>query len=68
MTQQPPEHLRWRRTKLALSSLALLLGLVTIVVTLTSSGGGITSRGVLLGALLAVMAGARLALTLRVGI
>ncbi|MFY9488946.1 MAG: hypothetical protein WAP35_09670 [Solirubrobacterales bacterium] len=53
-----------RRAKVILSSLALVLGLATIVVTLTS-GGGATARGVLLGAVLAVMGSLRLYLTLR---
>ena len=55
-----------RRTKVVLSLAALILGLSTIVVTLTH-GGGIAARGVLLGAILAVMAGLRLFLTLRHG-
>ncbi len=65
MTPQPPPHLRMRKTKLVLSSLALILGFATVVVTLTTDGGSLTSRGVLLGAVLMLMAGARLVLTLR---
>lgn len=58
----PPNRLR--RTKLVLSSAALILGISTIIVTLVS-GGGAQSRGILLGGILALMAGLRLFLTLR---
>ena len=47
-----------------LSSAALILGIATIIVTLTN-GGGVQSRGILLGGILALMAGLRLFLTLR---
>ncbi len=53
-----------RKAKIVLSSAALLLGLLTIVVTL-ANGGGLAARGILLGSILAVMAGMRLFLTLR---
>ncbi len=53
-----------RSLKIALSSAALVLGLLTIIVTL-ANGGGLAARGILLGAILAVMAGMRLFLTLR---
>ncbi|MGH2907098.1 MAG: hypothetical protein ACRDKI_10075 [Solirubrobacterales bacterium] len=53
-----------RKVKIGLSTAALILGLATIVVTLTH-GGGAQSRGILLGAVLAIMAGARLWLTMR---
>ncbi len=65
MTPQPPPHLRYRRTKLVLSTLALVLGLATVIVTLTADGGSVTSRGVLLGLILMLLAGTRLTLTLR---
>ncbi|MBK5229583.1 MAG: hypothetical protein JJE27_00255 [Thermoleophilia bacterium] len=52
-----------RNVKIVLSSLAMLLGLTTIAVTF-AAGGGILARGVLLGAVLAVMGGLRLYLTL----
>lgn len=55
---------RLRQTKIVLSFLALVLGIATIVVTLTN-GGGPTSRGILFGGILAVMAGLRLFLTVR---
>lgn len=66
-TNPVPEPLpanRLRRTKLILSSAALILGIATIIVTL-ASGGGAQSRGILLGGILALMAGLRLFLTLR---
>lgn len=53
-----------RTVKLVLSALAVLLGLATIVVTL-AAGGAATSRGILLGAVLALMGSLRLYLTLR---
>ncbi|MFY9468972.1 MAG: hypothetical protein WAP37_02520 [Solirubrobacterales bacterium] len=53
-----------KKAKIALSSLALVLGLTTIVVTF-GAGGGVLARGVLLGAVLALMGGLRLYLTLR---
>lgn len=55
---------RLRTTKLVLSSAALILGIATIIVTLTN-GGGVQSRGILFGGILALMAGLRLFLTLR---
>lgn len=55
---------RLRRSKIVLSSAALALGVATIVVTI-ANGGGIAARGILLGAVLALMAGIRLFLTLR---
>lgn len=55
---------RLRKIKLVLSSAALILGIATIVVTLVN-GGGVQSRGILLGGILALMAGLRLFLTLR---
>lgn len=58
----PPS--RVRELKVVLSLAALLLGLATIVVTL-ANGGGIASRGILLGAILALMASMRLYLTLK---
>lgn len=56
-----------RRVKLTLSSLAMALGLLTIVATI-AQGGGIGARGVVLGAVLAAMGGARFFLTYRHGI
>lgn len=56
-----------RRVKIVLSTLATLLGLTTIVVTV-AAGGGALARGVVLGAVLAVMGGARLFLTIRHGV
>lgn len=53
-----------RRLRIVLSSMALVLGIATIVVTV-AYGGGATARGVLLGGVLAAMGGARLYLTLR---
>ncbi|MBI4897195.1 MAG: hypothetical protein HY827_02385 [Actinobacteria bacterium] len=53
-----------RNAKIILSALAVLLGLATIVVTV-SAGGGATARGILLGAVLALMGSFRLYLTLR---
>lgn len=53
-----------RNVKIVLSALAMLLGLTTIAVTL-AAGGGMLARGILLGAVLAVMGGLRLYLTLR---
>lgn len=53
-----------RRLRLVLSTMAVVLGLATIVVTL-AAGGGATARGILLGGVLALMGGARLYLTLR---
>lgn len=61
---QPAASPRMRNLKIALSSAALVLGLLTIIVTL-ANGGGLAARGILLGAILAVMAGTRLFLTLR---
>jgi len=61
---QPPALPPLKRTKIVLSSAALVLGIATIAVTF-EAGGGIQSRGVLLGAILATMAGLRLWLTLR---
>lgn len=55
---------RLRTIKLVLSSAALILGIATIIVTL-ANGGGIQARGILLGGILALMAGLRLFLTLR---
>jgi hypothetical protein len=55
-----------RKLKVALSLAALILGLATIVVTITS-GGGIAARGVLLGAVLAALAGGRLFLIFKAG-
>lgn len=59
-----PEARTLRMVKLVLSALALVLGLATIVVTL-AAGGGATARGILLGAVLALMGSLRLYLTLR---
>ncbi|MFY9264476.1 MAG: hypothetical protein WAO61_03500 [Solirubrobacterales bacterium] len=53
-----------KKAKIILSSLALMLGLTTIIVTF-GAGGGVLARGVLLGAVLALMGGLRLYLTLR---
>ncbi len=53
-----------RNAKIILSSLAVLLGLATIAVTVTA-GGGATARGILLGGVLALMGALRLYLTLR---
>lgn len=53
-----------RIVKLVLSAFALVLGLVTIVVTI-AAGGGATARGILLGAILALMGLLRLYLTLK---
>jgi hypothetical protein len=53
-----------RKTKLILSSAAVLLGIASIVSTFTS-GGGITSVGVFLGAVLIAMGSIRIYLTLR---
>jgi hypothetical protein len=53
-----------RKVKAALSGAAMILGLSTIVVTI-AHGGGIAARGVLLGAILAVMGGLRLFLTVK---
>lgn len=66
MSEQPPNKaaVQLRKTKIVLSAAALLLGLTAIVVTFTS-GGTIASRGVLFGAILAILAGLRLFLTLR---
>lgn len=64
---EPQQHERLRQTKIILSSIALILGIATIIVTITS-GGGPTSRGILLGGILALMAAARLFLTTRHGI
>jgi adenine/guanine phosphoribosyltransferase-like PRPP-binding protein len=56
-----------RKAKIVLSLAALILGLATIAVTVTS-GGGIAARGVLLGAILAILAGARLFLIRKAGV
>lgn len=61
---EPVQSERLRQTKIVLSLLALVLGIATIVVTLTN-GGGPTSRGILFGGILALMAGMRLFLTVR---
>ena len=61
-TPAPAESSRLRQTKIVLSFLALVLGIATIIVTLTN-GGGPTSRGILFGGILALMAGMRLFLT-----
>lgn len=53
-----------RRLRIVLSTMALVLGLATIVVTV-ASGGGATARGILLGGVLTAMGAARLYLTLR---
>jgi hypothetical protein len=53
-----------RNAKIVLSTLAVLLGLATIAVTV-NAGGGATARGILLGGVLAVMGALRLYLTLR---
>lgn len=55
-----------RKLKVVLSMAALILGLATILVTITS-GGGIAARGVLLGAVLALLAGGRLFLIYKAG-
>lgn len=66
-TPEQSQSARLRQTKIVLSSVALVLGIATIIVTLTS-GGGATSRGILLGGILSLMAGARLFLTMRHGV
>ncbi|MBI5311453.1 MAG: hypothetical protein HZB14_10590 [Actinobacteria bacterium] len=53
-----------RRLKIVLSTMALVLGVTTIIVTI-AAGGGATARGILLGVVLAGMGGARLYLTTR---
>ena len=55
-----------RKLKVTLSLAALVLGLATIVVTI-ANGGGIAARGVLLGAVLALLAGGRLFLIFKAG-
>ena len=50
--------------KLVLFSAILALGIATIVVTL-ANGGTITSRGILFGAILSVMASLRIYLSLK---
>ncbi|MGB1583375.1 MAG: hypothetical protein ACPHCI_06265 [Solirubrobacterales bacterium] len=56
--------MRFRQAKIVLSVAAMLLGIATIIVTI-ANGGGVAARGILLGAVLALMAGIRLFLTLR---
>lgn len=55
-----------RKLKIALSMAALILGLSTIVMTV-ANGGGIAARGVLLGVVLALLAGGRLFLIFKAG-
>ncbi|MGB0890452.1 MAG: hypothetical protein ACPGWS_09230 [Solirubrobacterales bacterium] len=59
-----PRSVRFRQAKIVLSVAAMLLGIATIIVTI-ANGGGVAARGILLGAVLALMAGIRLFLTLR---
>jgi hypothetical protein len=61
---EPPPADPLRKIKITLSSVAFALGILTIIVTITHGGGPI-ARGVLLGAVLATMAGARLFLMLK---
>lgn len=53
-----------RNFKLAMFGLIFALGVANIVVTLTS-GGGLTSVGVLIGGILCVMAAARIWISLK---
>lgn len=62
--KKPPPPYDLRKAKIFLSAAALILGITTIIVTF-ANGGGIAARGVLLGAILAIMAGLRLYLTLK---
>lgn len=53
-----------RNVKLVLFGAILALGLATIVVTI-ANGGGITSRGILFGGILCLMASIRIYLSLK---